>query len=234
MLVTYVGQNPRAYQTDENFKPGFGCIRFHGLSEPDPLLSVLIGEAAYNLRSALDHLMYAMVIAEGGVPHGQTAFPICRTRTAWHDGKNKKRIKGLKPFGRRLQALHRLQPYRNRPANKHPLVLLDAIMNADKHRHLVVAKLTQEPTGRFFGDGPVFVPTGFRRDLKPGDVLTVYPLPTPEVIATNKFNVEAKVGLVFDAPGIIRGKPVRSTFARIIRHIEVDVLGLEVLRNGLP
>jgi len=39
-------------------------------------LGVLLGDWAHNLRSALDHLMWQLVILYGGTPNRRTQFPI--------------------------------------------------------------------------------------------------------------------------------------------------------------
>jgi hypothetical protein len=50
-------------------------------SDPPPRLSIVLGDAVHNLRSALDHLACALVTAEAGASavHRATAFPISDT-----------------------------------------------------------------------------------------------------------------------------------------------------------
>src|SRR5262249_41682639 len=61
-----------------------------------PILSILVGETIYNLRSALDYLAYELVYLDGGKPKSDTNFPIIDTEKQWRNflsGKkgNKKR-----------------------------------------------------------------------------------------------------------------------------------------------
>lgn len=49
---------------------------------PPIMLSVLVGEVVHQLRSALDHLAYALVQAAGNCPTRFTAFPVLAARPA--------------------------------------------------------------------------------------------------------------------------------------------------------
>ena len=49
---------------------------------PSIRLQLLIGDFAYNLRSALDHLAWWLVTRNGGTPQRNTAFPIKTTDVA--------------------------------------------------------------------------------------------------------------------------------------------------------
>src|SRR6267378_798859 len=44
--------------------------------EPPPRLSVILGDCLHNLRSALDHIAWQLVLANGEKPGRDTAFPI--------------------------------------------------------------------------------------------------------------------------------------------------------------
>src|SRR4051794_36733690 len=48
------------------------------VTTPPPIaLSVLVGEVAHQLRSAVDHVANGLVLAAGNVPTRHTGFPIC-------------------------------------------------------------------------------------------------------------------------------------------------------------
>ena len=79
---------------------------------------VICGEIVHDLRSALDHLVYALTVHDRGRSYAQTAFPIfvdkgkCSRRKANGDpawGSGLYRIRGLDTPGRRL--VKGLQPY---------------------------------------------------------------------------------------------------------------------------
>lgn len=103
--------------------------------EPPLLLSVLVGDLVHNLRSALDHLAWQLVLANGGTPTRATQFPIFTSDPASGDPLRKwtGSIEGMaSPIG---QAIRAIQPYHagNR-ANLHSLAVLAALSNQDKHR----------------------------------------------------------------------------------------------------
>jgi hypothetical protein len=100
---------------------------------PPPRLSILIGETIYNLRAALDYLVYALVAHDSGQPKAGTQFPIVdtpdefeRRKKTWLNGVNLAHI----------TQIERLQPYKGCDWTR----LLRDISNPDKHRYLVVTR----------------------------------------------------------------------------------------------
>ena len=99
-------------------------LREWKVGRADPLpssLSLLAGDVIHNLRSALDHLIYQLVIANGAKPDTSTAFPLWRTKALFMakcpgsaKGMSQKAfdiLYGLKPYKRgnpSLWTLHRL------------------------------------------------------------------------------------------------------------------------------
>ena len=126
-------------------------------------LPIILGEITHNLRSALDHLVYQLVIAQGLKPGGHNYFPVTyddnefkRLTTSRLDHKNRLRKGCLDP----IPATHDIfkiieshQPYNRRNAYYLPHVPADApwdpamewlalvhrLWNTDKHRMLVRA-----------------------------------------------------------------------------------------------
>jgi hypothetical protein len=94
-------------------------------------LGILIGEICYNLRSALDYLIYELAILDSGKIVDGTQFPIedkpkgfaHRQKRGWLNGLNASHV----------AAIEALQPYRG----CNWTALLRDISNPDKHRHLV-------------------------------------------------------------------------------------------------
>jgi hypothetical protein len=98
-------------------------------SSPSAIVSVVLGELIYNLRSALDYLIFELARHDSRVIQHGTQFPI--------DDKPKKfaehiptRLKGLS--GAHIAAIERLQPYNGCNWTK----LLRDLSNPDKHREL--------------------------------------------------------------------------------------------------
>lgn len=104
---------------------------------------LLAGEAIQNLRSALDHLVYEK---SGG--NRQTQFPIF-TDACEFQVLGGRMMKGVPKAVR--ASIESVQPYRFMPedAAQHPLALLSALSNLDKHRVLatIVCSVTNEGAG---------------------------------------------------------------------------------------
>lgn len=114
-------------------------------------LAVTLGDVFYNLRSALDHLTYALAELNGKPPRG-TEFPIFKDKGKFFrtgPGGGLYKIRGLKPEHR--TAIQALQPYKaGRDAIVQPLWVLHELANADKHRTLHMAGGIMEEFGLQF------------------------------------------------------------------------------------
>lgn len=106
---------------------------FHGKVEAIPVeISLLIGDCLYNLRSALDYLVWQLVLAEGNTPTRANAFPIGETEK-WLKSAGRTYLRGV---GATAQTrIARLKPYKG---GDDLLYALHSLMNIDKHRHLHV------------------------------------------------------------------------------------------------
>ena len=99
-----------------------------GIELSEPRTSVLIGEIVYNLRDALDYLVYALAWLDSGQPQDGTQFPTDDTPAEFARHRNKY-LKGISdPHVARIEDL---QPYRVDWTK-----LLQSLSNPDKHRHL--------------------------------------------------------------------------------------------------
>lgn len=177
---------------------------------PPPDWSLIVGDVVHNLRSALDHLAYQLVIKAGGEPTNRTSFPIFHndpfTETpkgtrSWRD-----RVSGM--LDEDVAHIKSLQPYQQRyvqgsdPPEEHVLFTLNELWNADKHRQLIVT-LTFH-TGAQFGIqhmiGCEFELLG-QRPLGPcenGTVIARYRLTptTPDPEVDMNVDVAFEIGLV--------------------------------------
>jgi hypothetical protein len=118
------------------------------LPDPPPLIGLLIGDCVHNLRSALDHIVYALVSSNpdrpSGTPSTQTMFPIRDTHAGYrHQIEKLRRLDGLPDAAAAL--VDRMQPYHTRESGGdhtlHPLWILDKLDNIDKHRRLMLASV---------------------------------------------------------------------------------------------
>jgi hypothetical protein len=90
-------------------------------------IGVLIGEICYNLRSALDYLVFELAKHDSGIAQDGTQFPIEDKRKNFKSRK-KTWLKGIN-LGH-IAAIERLQPYNGCDWTK----ALRELSNRDKHR----------------------------------------------------------------------------------------------------
>jgi len=114
--------------------------------------SLIAAECVQNLRSALDHFIYAVAIHQTGMNPPVDAkllqFPICDTPDSFSSHSQLRRIGSLSPS---MQAgIEGVQPY-NRPHHQIPplLGILRDLNDFDKHRLLKVA-LARQYEGAFY------------------------------------------------------------------------------------
>lgn len=150
-IAAWVGEpgvDPKPYEISGEFRPHSREYVFTGkLTKPlDDLLlwGVIFGDAIHNLRSALDHLVWQLVLLNGKTPSGANQFPICDTganywSAGWKDGKKTPstrewRLEGVSDAHKAL--IDEMQPYRTRvpPRTTRALSALRDLSNYDKHR----------------------------------------------------------------------------------------------------
>jgi hypothetical protein len=124
-------------------------------SNPPAKLGVIVGDYVHNLRSALDHLAWQLVLLDGGTPGERTQFPITSTRREFD--RQAKRLGAL--TDRHLAGIESAQPYHAEDRLKeHPLNSLSYLSNIDKHRivHPMFGYIRAEGVQplRFSGPGP--------------------------------------------------------------------------------
>ncbi len=127
------------------FDPQTGqqVYRAHGLPKIGPQWSLMVGDVLHNLRSALDHLAWQLVILDGGEPGVQTQFPVRETPFNKSGDLTATQLNPPVNDARILDALEASQPYRGAdgsPAqvDRNPLWLLHRLNIIDKHRLLLV------------------------------------------------------------------------------------------------
>lgn len=112
---------------------------------PNREWGVLIGEVVHNLRSALEHTIYAA--AEK--PSRDTQFPIFTKREDW-EKKSCGMVYSVPE--KALQIIKDAQPYREPDPAAHVIAILNRLSNKDKHRLLHTTVLTLgEAQPRFVG-----------------------------------------------------------------------------------
>jgi hypothetical protein len=89
------------------------------------------GDIVHNLRSALDHLAYQLVIVGSGKePSRRVEFPIAKDFATYAAEKVRK-VEGMRPLA--IQAIDNVKPYKG---GNEPLWRIHELDNIDKHRTL--------------------------------------------------------------------------------------------------
>lgn len=108
-----------------------------------PLLcSVICGDAIHNLRSALDHLVWQLVLTEGNKPDRWNLFPIYTDPddfdrfVRFPKKPERSPLHGIAPEGGAWELIEGEQPYNSWEPSEHHLTILAKLSNVDKHRTL--------------------------------------------------------------------------------------------------
>ncbi len=113
-----------------------------------PILPAIIGEILYNLRSALDDLVYELARLDSGKDQDDTQFVIVsKEEDFWK--QQGRRLTGL--YRCHVSAIERLQPYNGVQWTE----ILRNLSNSDKHRQLTVTLSHTLGFLKFFTSPPV-------------------------------------------------------------------------------
>lgn len=143
--------DPRPFQTEGSFDagPSEWVVYFRVNEEPPLRWGILIGDVVHNLRSALDHLAWQLVLLNGGEPSWRTQFPIYNDEEGFRRAQGgQSQISGMSDEDQQL--VEELQPFQH-PAGEekpHHLVVLQSLSNVDKHR-VVHTTLVQTAGSQF-------------------------------------------------------------------------------------
>jgi hypothetical protein len=120
-------------------------VRIHRLQPVPPEWAVILGEFLYDLRPALDNLMWALILANGKQPGRDTYFPVL------HRENDKTFTRMTAGAGADAIAIIRsVQPYlKGDRARADPFFLLHELNRLDKHRSLTVVTMVANQ-GEFY------------------------------------------------------------------------------------
>jgi len=111
----------------------------------------IVGEIAYDLRSALDHAVYELTCIENDGPIGHTGFPIFEDEARYEElttrgdpalGSGVFKVRGLNPYAK--AAIRSLQPFEERktkPFEEPALSLLAELNAVDRQRTIPLSRL---------------------------------------------------------------------------------------------
>lgn len=148
-FVLFLEEGP--YRSEGSFDAGSSewVLRFRVLEEPPLRWGILVGDVVHNLRSALDHLAWQLVLANGGEPTWRTQFPIYSDEAAYLRAQGgQAQIAGMRDED--IELIEKLQPFRQPEGHEKPhhLAVLRELSNVDKHR-VVHTTLVQTAGSQF-------------------------------------------------------------------------------------
>ncbi len=188
--------------------------------EPPEDLGPVVGDCLHNLRSALDHLAWQLVLANGKKPGGKTEFPVWNTPEDFA-AKSKDQVRGMDPGV--VAVIEESQPYY---VSRKSIGTTHQLNRIDKHRHfhLVVTSVESSMLMGWPDDPQLYYgPVG-----KGGAILLCGRIPDPEVPMEYKPHFD-----VAFADGPTAGWPVQFVLRGCMDAVLAVVRGL-AKRAGLP
>jgi hypothetical protein len=152
-----VGLKTHTLAVEEGKEPRTYILKARNLPDLPPDWGLILGDFANNLRSALDHLVWQLVILSGARPGRHNQFPIClREARYWGSKKDgirsvrEHRLKGVDEDYR--TPIDTVQPYlRGRDPHLSMLAGLRDLSNFDKHQVIQAAfRMLLEPKPEHF------------------------------------------------------------------------------------
>jgi hypothetical protein len=124
------------YEVVREVNTNAGIVKYFLKMPPCPRhFAATIGDCLHNLRSALDYLVYQLVLANNNTPSASNMFPICDSRDMFIKALKRDRLCGVSAKAKTI--IEETQPYKA-SANR-VLWTLHQLENIDKHRTLIVA-----------------------------------------------------------------------------------------------
>ncbi len=139
MVAAYLASNPYRITSSPDVSPSEHILWLEVLEAPSPEISLTLGDCLHDFRSALDHLMWQLVLATGGQPTEKTQFPIFWS-PALYASQAGKMTRALTNQAA-LSFIETQQPFATTLAKVDPLWYLHELSNRDKHQLLQVTAL---------------------------------------------------------------------------------------------
>jgi hypothetical protein len=204
--------------------------RIHLAPSASPEISAIAGDFFSNIRSALDYVVWGLVLNNPpNQPGPSNQFPITNSPVEFSDQIERKRLRGVPDEA--VKVIEMLQPYQDR---HNPLEILNKLVNIDKHRTLNVVSVVADNTdvvsqsgefALFLGDeelrdGEVFGGIGIPFNMLP--MFPEFETRRPEVIMQG----QCSIFLAFDDPTAERLEKFRvdTILQRIYQFVTSEAL----------
>lgn len=213
--------------------------RTYYLTELPPIpaeVGLIAGDALQNLRSALDHLIWQLVLANGKVPTRSNSFPVADSSAKYIAALGNGKVKGVRKDA--IDAIDAIKPYKG---GDDQIWHIHALNNVDKHRLMLTTCLTvparslmPSETSKLEalfrachpGEPVPNLRGGFLNIPNPISLKAGYPLLTVPK-ADLKEDVKFIVHVAFNEPGIIRPQPVIHALQAMAHHVYDIIIGFD-------
>jgi hypothetical protein len=215
---------------EEDHQNNIGVLRAR-LPKPPLRLSVLIGDFLFNIRSALDYLVWQLVLINKCEPGKSTMFPITSNPKTFADEIRRNRLKGVSAAAQK--AIESLQPYHT---GNESLAVLAKLHNTDKHQAFNLTTAVAHDTHVEWKDEKGTFMEMFMggEELRDGGILGDIGLPLDLPEWREKFQKlrvagEASIFVAFEDPAAadledLRIESVLSEIREFVRNNVIDAL----------
>jgi hypothetical protein len=101
-----------------------------------PDIPLIVGDCVQNLRTALDYLIWELVLVAGNSPSEKNAFPVCASRKAFQKAIERGLLSGVSDEA--IAEVEALQPYHGGNGFEATVIwVMNQIANINKHRRLL-------------------------------------------------------------------------------------------------
>jgi hypothetical protein len=245
VIQAFYETNPYEISVEDNPEAGQREHRVVRAEPIPPQFALIAGDCIHNMRSALDHLIWQLVLANGNQPEDlRTEFPIWKSKAAFEAGRPGKAkgvseealdiLYGLQPYQGGSDALWRL--HRLDIVDKHRLIItlaagyqnfiLDMSPGEDMLRELAKApSITPKEIEEMKGSGPALaINPAERFRIEKGTVLFGSPLGEERYDET-KFSVDVAL---FE-PEVPEGESLVKTLQELFRFVTETIALFESL-----
>jgi hypothetical protein len=216
-IATFFKQHPAGGLSEDKQKAVDELFQFNATREIPPRFSVLIGETAHNLRSSLDHVVWALSSQESRLGKDQNAigFPVFLTEPLPKDllkgGSYQRKIQGIRA-PQLLGIINDLQPYqRGNDATDTDIAIIHELNRLDKHRQL---NLVEHRI-----NGRISIPVSETYVISP----TYGAQKTRTTVDPRQLKIEFTFTIAFKEIGKRKNQPVIPELARISKTVRQNV-----------
>jgi len=226
-IAGFLDTNPYVVGTKRNPQTRQLIYYVTSIKDVPLIVAAIAGDAFHNLRSALDHLAYQLLLVGTGKEHfaHQVNFPFARDADRYK-AESPRKVKGMRPEA--VKAINEVEPYKGGKGER--LWVLDRLDNVDKHRLVitvgsrfrsfdVVPHMASLSPAIFKGVTPL--PSMFIRPAETGFPLKAgYELFIDAPDAEVNQNLKFKFDVAFGEPGILEGESLIETLHQLANLVD--------------